>query len=417
MKILDVVASTGLSGYFVDDQKAIKEGSLRDGFVYSGQPMSPGFNNIRQIGESVSITLLLEDGQVAYGDCVSVQYSGVAGRPPIFEPHELVKCIENKWGDWLHSISIDKFRPLVETLDSLPLAEHAPRALMYGISQALLDAVSKTRHITMAEVISQEYGTQMSTDLIPLFSQSGDDRYVNVDKMILKKVKILPHGLINNLQEKVGRNGEILLDYVSWLSNRITTLSTDNYKPLLHLDVYGTLGEVFHNDLERIADYLGEIYKAALPYRIQIEGPIDAGSKSAQIEDLHTLRMLIKKKGIGIPIVADEWCNTLDDIYEFITAEAADFVQIKTPCLGNINNTIKAILFSQEKGSYTYLGGSCNETDRCAQVCAHLALALKPDQMLAKPGMGVDEGLMIMHNEMQRTLAMINLRTTKTKLK
>ena len=48
---------------------------------------------------------------------------------------------------------------------------------------------------------------------------------------------------------------------------------------------------------------------------------------------------------------------------------------------------------------------SCNETDRSAQVCVQVAMATQPDQILAKPGMGVDEGYMIVYNEMQRVLA------------
>ena len=32
-------------------------------------------------------------------------------------------------------------------------------------------------------------------------------------------------------------------------------------------------------------------------------------------------------------------------------------------------------------------------------------MATQPDQILAKPGMGVDEGYMIVYNEMQRVLA------------
>ena len=34
-------------------------------------------------------------------------------------------------------------------------------------------------------------------------------------------------------------------------------------------------------------------------------------------------------------------------------------------------------------------------------------MATQPDQILAKPGMGVDEGYMIVFNEMQRVLAMM----------
>jgi methylaspartate ammonia-lyase len=203
------------------------------------------------------------------------------------------------------------------------------------------------------------------------------------------------------------------LDYVRWLSRRIPLLGGVDYKPRLHIDVYGTLGQVFNGDLDRLADYLGKVAAAASPYSIQIEGPLDAGSRSAQISTLHSLRNKIRQKGINVPIVADEWCNTLEDIREFTAAEAADFIQIKTPSLGNIHNTIQALQLAHEGGAYTYLGGSCNETDRSAQVCAHIALALQPDQMLAKPGMGVDEGLMIVHNEMSRALALISRRSVK----
>jgi len=36
----------------------------------------------------------------------------------------------------------------------------------------------------------------------------------------------------------------------------------------------------------------------------------------------------------------------------------------------------------------------------------HVAMATRADQILAKPGMGVDEGHMIVYNEMRRILAL-----------
>jgi len=339
-----------------------------------------------------------------------VQYSGVGGRHPVFKASELAENIEGEWAKWLRGQELRSFRSLVEAMERLSLNSPAPKALHYGLSQALLDAVARSRKMTMAEVIAEEYGTQVADKPVPIFAQSGDDLYNNADKMILKKVAVLPHGLINNAKRKVGRDGEIFLEYVRWLAGRITFLGSNEYRPRLHLDTYGTLGQVFAGNWERLADYLGKVADAARPYAIQIEGPMDAGSRSAQIEALGALRNLLRKKGIHVPIVADEWCNTLEDIREFVSSGAADFVQIKTPSLGSISNTIAAIQFAKENGSYTYLGGSCNETDRCGQVCAHIALAMQPDQTLAKPGMGVDEGLMIVHNEMQRALALIRRR-------
>ena len=111
------------------------------------------------------------------------------------------------------------------------------------------------------------------------------------------------------------------------------------------------------------------------------------------------------ERGIPVELVADEWCNTLEDVREFADAKAGHMIQIKTPDLGSMHNSAEAVLYCREKGVGAYLGGSCNETDRSAQITAHVAMATSPAQMLAKPGMGFDEGFMIVYNEMQRILA------------
>jgi methylaspartate ammonia-lyase len=77
--------------------------------------------------------------------------------------------------------------------------------------------------------------------------------------------------------------------------------------------------------------------------------------------------------------------------------------------LGGVDKSVEAILYCKSKGVLPYLGGSCAETDRSAQVSVHIALATRPHQVLIKPGMGVDEGASIMHNEMIRTLALIDV--------
>jgi methylaspartate ammonia-lyase len=53
-----------------------------------------------------------------------------------------------------------------------------------------------------------------------------------------------------------------------------------------------------------------------------------------------------------------------------------------------------------------HVGGSCCESERSAAVCVHVALAAGADQILAKPGMGVDEGMTIVGNEMARVVAL-----------
>ena len=82
MKIKDVVCSRGLTGFYFDDQRAIKKDAPHDGFTYVGKPVTSGFQQIRQAGECVSVIIVLEDGQLAYGDCAAVQYSGAGGLDP-----------------------------------------------------------------------------------------------------------------------------------------------------------------------------------------------------------------------------------------------------------------------------------------------------------------------------------------------
>ena len=109
----------------------------------------------------------------------------------------------------------------------------------------------------MSEVVADEYGTTVSEKPIPIFTQSGDNRYENADKMILKGAAILPHALINNVETKLGRDGSKLKEYVCWLRDRILQLRTDeSYCPVFHIDVYGTIGQAFGDDNYTVmADY------------------------------------------------------------------------------------------------------------------------------------------------------------------
>jgi methylaspartate ammonia-lyase len=128
---------------------------------------------------------------------------------------------------------------------------------------------------------------------------------------------------------------------------------------------------------------------------------------------MRTLKALTEKidaKKINVEVVADEWCNTLEDIKYFADNKAVHMIQIKSPDLGGINNAMEAILYCKEKGVGAYIGGSCNETERSVHVTVHVAMAASADQILARPGMGVDEPLMTVYNEMQRILAITEAR-------
>jgi len=410
MKIKNIVCSAGRTGFYFDDQRAIKKGAGHDGVFYTGEPVTEGFTSVRQAGESISVMIVLEDGQVAYGDCAAVQYSGAGGRDPLFLAKDFIPIINKEIAPKLIGREADNFRQLAADMEAIQVnGKRLHTAIRYGLSQALLDAVAKATGRMMCEVVADEYGCEVSEEPIAIFTQSGDDRYNNSDKMIIKGADVLPHALINNVKEKLGEHGEKLADYVAWLRDRILEKRTNAaYAPVLHIDVYGTIGAAFgNNNYKDMADYIQKLEEIAKPFHLRIEGPMDCDTdRETQMTALAALTAELDKRGSSVELVADEWCNTLEDIKLFADHKAGHMVQIKTPDLGGINNTIEAVLYCKEKGIGAYQGGTCNETDRSAQVCVHCAMATKPVQILAKPGMGVDEGFMIVYNEMNRILAL-----------
>lgn len=415
MKVIDVVCSAGRTGFYFDDQRAIKRGAGHDGFTYVGEPVTEGFTKVRQAGESISVMLILEDGQVAHGDCAAVQYSGAGGRDPLFLAEDFIPVIEKHIAPRLIGRDINRFKETAEEIDHMTVeGKRLHTAIRYGVTQAILDAAAKSNKITMAEVIKNEYNTGVELKRIPIFTQSGDDRYNNVDKMIIKGADVLPHGLINNVKEKLGTKGELLKEYIIWLRDRVMALRTSNeYFPVLHLDVYGTIGIAFDNDMEKMADYITELGEAAKPLHLRIEGPMDVEEREGQWKALKNLREELEKRDSEVELVADEWCNTWEDIKLFTDEKAGNMIQVKTPDLGGVNNIVEALLYCKKNGIGAYCGGTCNETDRSAQVCTNIALACGADQCLAKPGMGVDEGFMIVYNEMNRVLALAKSRAKR----
>ena len=174
MKITNVVCAPGRTGFYFDDQKAIKSGAVSDGNAYLGEPVTPGFTSIRMPGESISVLIVLEDGQVAWGDCAAVQYSGAGGRDPLFLAKDFIPVIDQYIKPALVGKEADSFRDLTKMMEAIEVeGKKLHTAIRYGVSQAILDAVAKSKHKMMAEVVAEEYGCTVSDEPIPVFTQSG----------------------------------------------------------------------------------------------------------------------------------------------------------------------------------------------------------------------------------------------------
>ena len=150
MKIIDVVCSPGKTGFYFDDQRAIKRGAKHDGFTYVGEPVTDGFKKVRMSGESISVMLVLDDGEVAYGDCAAVQYSGAGGRDPLFLAKDFIPVIEKYIAPKLIGREVTGFRALAEEIDGMKVnGKRLHTAIRYGVTQAILDAAAKAKKVTI----------------------------------------------------------------------------------------------------------------------------------------------------------------------------------------------------------------------------------------------------------------------------
>jgi len=412
MKVKDVICAAGRSGYMHRDLLAIKAGKGKpNGSLYEGEPMSPGFTRIIEPATIISVMLVLEDGQVAFGDCADVILAGVAGRDPAFNAKGHIDYVRTEVAAALRGRDVSAFKANAEELDKLTHGgKRLHTAIRYGVSQALLHATALSHKQTMAEVIAREYGSTISTTPIPILASCHKDDPGQLDRVILKRVELLPHASFQIVSEHVGLQGEKLAAFVRRVAARCKEIGDPDYNPRIHVDLYGTLGELFEMKIEPLANYLGELRKESGSYKLLVESPMIAKTQEEQIEKFSGLRQLLTQKGIDVGLIADEWCNTLSDIRLFAEAKASDFVQIKTPDLGSIHNTIEAVLFCKANGMGACLGGTANETDHSTRISCHMGLACRPDFMLSKPGLGADEALMIQTNEMARTLAILATR-------
>jgi methylaspartate ammonia-lyase len=443
------VPATG-AGYY-EDLAALQAEHVALSQRFTAPPVTPGFHAVREVAEALSVGLVLDTGQVAWGDCVAVSYSGKAGREAVFRTEDGLAAVRDVVTPLLEGQVLSSFRTLASQLESVdrtavePQPPHASEAevqdpsrralltfmsrafqdtdhptshppgpgslhtaIRYGVSQALLGAMALAQGKTMAEVIADEWSLARPTAPVSIHAQSGAERYYNAEKMIVRRIASLPHALVDDVVGQIGREGSELTRYLRWLKGRIGELGDQDYAPVIHLDLHGALGQIYDNELGRM---LGQLYaweSAAQPYKLRIESPMILQSREAQIEAMHTLRSYIRMRNMQVQLVADEWANTLDDISAFVEAGAADMVQIKMPDLGSVHNAIEAVLACKADGVGAFLGGSYTETDVSARVSVHVALAAGADLIMAKPGMGVDEAISLTQNEMARTLAVID---------
>jgi methylaspartate ammonia-lyase len=164
---------------------------------------------------------------------------------------------------------------------------------------------------------------------------------------------------------------------------------------------YGTLRE---DNLGQILGLLYGLEKAAEPFLVRLEDPIVLPQRSEQIEKMARLKSYLSSRRLKLQLVAHAGIRSAADAQAFIERKAVHMLYIDLPQLGSLGESVAAVLAAQREGVTVLLGGSADETQLAAHISTHLALALQPTLLLAKPGRLGEAGIATTYNEMNRVL-------------
>ncbi len=406
MQINRVLAVKNLSAYYYEDVSALQVSPAAEDDRWFTPGISPGFKYLREPAEVVSIGIEVE-GRIYWGDAVGVSYAGKSGRRGVYRAADGIREVFDIIGPWILKQTFTSVKTACHSLKafSQTLSEPLHVATLYGLSQAILLAFAGEQ--SPFETIANEWKlAKKNLEPLPIQGSCGNNFYGGTDKMLVHKLAALPHSQVDNIAEQVGLDGAKFLQRTQWLKERIKTFDHGHYNPIIHLDVHGAFGKIFGLDTSKIASFLRIVEDTLAPHQLRIESPLLGVSREDHLALMLSLSSQLQTLDSKIVLVIDEWANTLEDIKFFADNGFNGMIHIKMPDLGIVSDVVDAALYCKNRSVQVLLGGSCIETEISTKIGMHIAMVTRPDYVLAKPGMGIDEAIMLTNNEMQRIAAL-----------
>lgn len=388
------VATSG--SYYFEDLATIRQHRLSMAARYHTPSVGQSYPFVRTPASALSFGLVLSDGQVAWGDITAVSFAGKSGRDPLQSVSQTEHWLASEFSQWIQGQNPRSW--LENEKQFLDAFSAQPAFVRYGVSQALAQAASLVRRQPAWRMFAEELTVPMSQlKAVPLQGSSGADFGAAVDRMLARRVPFLPQGQFEDLTEQIGEGGARLLGWVADFKRRCERF---HYVPTLTLDFHGALDEVFGRDIQRIAGFLDQLVQTAHPHPLHVESALMGADFSEFVQRMVELRSSVKTPAPALRLMADEWANSVDDMRALVAAGAVNGVHIKMPDTGTLWESVQAVRLLQQEAAFVLLGGSCNETMHSARLSTHLALVLRPDALLVKPGMGFDEACAMIEAEM-----------------
>ena len=276
-------------------------------------------------------------------------------------------------------------------------------AVRYGLTQALLAAVALAQSVTPAELLAQEYGLPRPAAPVPLLSTVGTVEATAVAcAHRVAGLSIRWPG--ENPEEELGRNNGRLQGYLRRLTEYLARTGGDGYRPAIHLDVGGGLGDLYDHNAGKLLGALYGLERVADPYTLIIADPVRMDGRDEQIERMAELKNFVALRDLSPRLAAGAAVDSPAGARAFLEAEAADLLHLDMVRLGGAHHAVEIALAARGRGAGVLLE-SHGDPD-----AAHIALALRPDFLSTSPDYEDGRGIAAFHNEMARTLASIEAR-------
>lgn len=300
-----------------------------------------------------------------------------------------------------------------------------PSAIGYGTTLALMAAEARLQGRTMAETIAATYHLGLSEEPLPIAAEVHDYAATApiIDEMIADQPAALGYRFTGGqLREAMGQRGEILQRFLRELQQRVVAFSGaanssavlggEAYQPALYFALRGGIGEIAAASTGSSAvksgpvlGFLAGLEHAAQPFPLLIEDPVVLDTLETQVALLAQLRSFMQIRKMNVKLVGRAYATSLESIAFLVNAKAADYLWLDGAQLGSLSRLMAAVAICRHAGVGVILGGRVGESAAAAQAACHVALACRPDFLLAHPGQGTGVGFALVNQELARARA------------
>ena len=390
-----------------------------------------------QVIETVQVGIVFDGAQIAWGRCAFSPADEIPNHPTPYRAGESIAAIETIVAPALVGQRLTGFRQLSSILEALTetatirevisqpdesspgvsrrdiitgfLAAQEPAgtktvieettierrlhpAILYGISQALLNAVAMDRRLTLTEVIAEEFELPGPATAVALQMPINRGQTVHLSD----RIAALGYKTGGSDPEKsLGPDGERLQRFVRQLRESINTAEQQR-EITIHLDVGGGLGQLYEGDTGKILGALYGLEQAASPGMLRVQDPLITGDLDVQIKEMKQLRNYLHMRRMSLQLVASAQIYTVDDVRAFVQARAVHMIYLVMPRFGTIQEVILDIQACRENEIGVMLEG------KPLEIAVQVALSALPDILVCPPD---DAAVIAIGNEMERTLA------------